>query len=71
MAQIEKIAEATVKASRFPKKIIGISCSPTTFARDAAVLVEAGYKISKILPIDQFIYSTHMELVAEFVWNKE
>ncbi len=68
MAQMQKIAEATIKASRFPKKIIGISCSPTTFARDAAILVDAGYKISKIIPIDQFIYSTHMELVAEFVW---
>ncbi len=46
--------------------IIGVSCNPQTFARDARVLVDAGFRLEKVTPIDQFIWSTHIELVGVF-----
>lgn len=46
--------------------IVGVSCNPQTFARDARVLVGAGFRLEKVTPIDQFIWSTHIELVGVF-----
>jgi 23S rRNA (uracil1939-C5)-methyltransferase len=46
--------------------IIGVSCNPVTFARDAAILVAAGYSLSQVTPVDQFVYSPHIELVGLF-----
>lgn len=46
--------------------IVGVSCNPQTFARDARVLVDAGFTLEKVTPIDQFIWSTHIELVGVF-----
>lgn len=46
--------------------IVGVSCNPQTFARDARVLVDAGFRLEKVTPIDQFIWSTHIELVGVF-----
>ena len=46
--------------------IIYVSCSPTTFARDAKILVESGYALKEVTPVDQFIWSGHLELVACF-----
>lgn len=43
-----------------------VSCNPTSFARDAKWLVEAGYQLDWVLPIDQFRWSAHVELVAVF-----
>lgn len=43
-----------------------ISCNPSTFARDAARLVDGGYKIENLYVIDQFIWSTHCEIFATF-----
>ncbi len=43
-----------------------VSCNPTSFARDAKCLVEAGYQLDWVLPIDQFRWSAHVELVAVF-----
>ncbi|WP_317056473.1 class I SAM-dependent RNA methyltransferase [Roseovarius rhodophyticola] len=43
-----------------------VSCNPTSFARDAKCLVEAGYLLDWVLPIDQFRWSAHVELVAVF-----
>ena len=40
---------------------------PTTFARDARILIDGGYKLSIVTPVDQFRYSFHVELVAKFV----
>ena len=42
------------------------SCNPATFARDAAILVAAGYRVTQVTPVDQFRYSAHVELVAKF-----
>jgi 23S rRNA (uracil1939-C5)-methyltransferase len=47
-------------------RVIGVSCNPATFARDAAILIEAGFKLDRVLPVDQFLWSPHIELVGVF-----
>lgn len=44
--------------------IIAISCNPATFGRDAATLREGGYRIERVLPVDQFTWSDHVEVAA-------
>lgn len=51
--------------TRIPTLVM-ISCNPATFARDARMLNDAGYALVRVTPIDQFSYSSHLELVAEF-----
>jgi 23S rRNA (uracil1939-C5)-methyltransferase len=46
--------------------IVAVSCNPATFARDAALLVAGGYRLEKVTPIDQFVWTPHLELVAVF-----
>ena len=60
-AQIAALAEARVP------RIAHVSCNPVTFARDAAVLVAAGYALDWVQVVDQFRWSTHIELAASFV----
>jgi len=43
-----------------------VSCSPASFARDARLLVAGGYRLESVTPVDQFIWSSHIELVARF-----
>lgn len=45
-------------------KVAAVSCNPVTLARDLAILVKGGYKIDKIIPVDQFLWSSHVETVA-------
>ena len=52
-----------------PNQVIMISCNPATFSRDARILKDAGYNLLKLTPIDQFVFSSHLELVAEFLAN--
>ena len=59
-AQSEMLAKTRVK------RIVGVSCNPATFARDARTLVDGGYEMSAVTIVDQFIWSHHVELVAEF-----
>ena len=56
---------AALAASGTPR-IAYVSCNPATFARDARTLVEGGYRLDWILPVGQFRWSTHVELVAAF-----
>jgi 23S rRNA (uracil1939-C5)-methyltransferase len=56
---------ATLAAARVPV-IAAVSCNPVTFARDARVLVQAGYRLDWVQVIDQFRWSAHVELVARF-----
>ncbi len=44
--------------------IVAVSCNPATFARDAAALVTAGYRLAEVTPVDQFRYTAHVEIVA-------
>jgi 23S rRNA (uracil1939-C5)-methyltransferase len=47
-------------------RIAYVSCNPSTFARDARMLIEGGWRIESITPVGQFRWSTHVELVAAF-----
>ncbi|HUS52782.1 MAG TPA: class I SAM-dependent RNA methyltransferase [Thermohalobaculum sp.] len=47
-------------------RIAAVSCSPATFARDARILIDGGYHLEWVQPIDQFRWSPHVELVAAF-----
>lgn len=57
-------AEA-LAASRVPS-VIAVSCEPATFSRDARILVDGGYRLESVSPVDQFTWSAHVELVAVF-----
>lgn len=46
--------------------VVGVSCNPATFARDARVLTEGGFRLERVTPVDQFLWSTHVELVGVF-----
>lgn len=46
--------------------IASVSCNPVTFARDAKMLVQAGYRLSTVQVVDQFRWSSHVELVGRF-----
>lgn len=47
-------------------RVIGVSCNPATFARDARTLIDAGFRLDRVLPVDQFLWSPHIELVGVF-----
>lgn len=47
-------------------KVVYISCDPTTFARDAAILIAGGFQIASVTPIDQFRFSAHTEVIGVF-----
>jgi 23S rRNA (uracil1939-C5)-methyltransferase len=59
-AQSIELAQSTVP------RIAAISCNPVTFARDAAILVAGGYVLDWVQPVDQFRWSAHVELAAQF-----
>lgn len=46
--------------------VVGVSCNPATFARDAASLTRAGFRLETVTPVDQFLWSSHVELVGVF-----
>lgn len=56
--------QATQLAKSTVKKVAAISCNPITLARDLAILTRGGYKIDKVIPVDQFLWSSHVETVA-------
>jgi 23S rRNA (uracil1939-C5)-methyltransferase len=59
-------AQAISLARSKVSKVVAVSCSPSTFARDARLLVEGGYAMRRVVPIDQFVWSQHVELAALF-----
>ncbi len=63
-AQCQALAQSNVP------RIAYVSCNPVTFARDAKILTGAGFTLEWVQPIDQFRWSTHVELVAAFVQVK-
>ena len=44
--------------------VICVSCNPGTLARDARILLDGGYALESVTPIDQFLFSAHVEAVA-------
>jgi 23S rRNA (uracil1939-C5)-methyltransferase len=59
-AQAEALAASTVP------KVAAVSCNPATFARDARILVDGGYRLERVVPVDQFVYSAETEVVGLF-----
>lgn len=60
-AQARQLADSKVPV------VVAVSCNPSTFARDAALLSAGGYRLERLWPVAQFRWSTHVELVARFV----
>jgi 23S rRNA (uracil1939-C5)-methyltransferase len=62
-------AEAQIKmlAASKVRRVVYVSCDASSFARDAAILVRAGFRAGAVTPVDQFLYSDHVELVGSFV----
>jgi 23S rRNA (uracil1939-C5)-methyltransferase len=59
-AQVQQLA-----ASKIPV-VVAVSCNIATFARDARILIDGGYGIEGVTPVDQFRHTPHVELVARF-----
>jgi 23S rRNA (uracil1939-C5)-methyltransferase len=47
-------------------RVIGVSCNLSTFARDAGILMQGGFTLERVLPVDQFLWSPHIELAGVF-----
>lgn len=60
-AQSRQLAASAVRT------IVAVSCNPSTFARDARILIDGGYALDTVTPVDQFKYTPHVELVASFI----
>jgi 23S rRNA (uracil1939-C5)-methyltransferase len=60
----QKVVRRIVEAN--PKRLVYVSCNPTTLAPNAAQLVEAGYIFRKVRPVDMFPQTPHIECVAQF-----
>lgn len=59
-AQARELAKSKIPT------VIAVSCNASTFARDARILVEGGYRLKAVTPVDQFRYTAHVEIVANF-----
>ena len=59
-------AQARELAASAASVVVAVSCNVATFARDARILADGGYRLARVTPIDQFRYSPHVELVAKF-----
>ncbi len=59
----QKVVRRIIEAG--PKRIVYVSCNPTTLAPNAAQLVEAGYELTKVRPVDMFPQTPHIECVAQ------
>ena len=63
-AQVKAFAESALSL------VVAISCNPATFARDARILIDGGFAIAQVTPLDQFRHSPHVEIAAVFRRNK-
>lgn len=59
-AQCQALAQSAVQ------RTIMVSCNPNSFARDARLLIDGGYRLKRVQPVGQFLWSTHIELAALF-----
>ncbi len=59
-AQCEEITKSSIQ------NLVMVSCNPATFARDARILKNSGFKINQVVAVDQFVWSSHLEIAAAF-----
>ena len=59
-SQVGLLARSTIPV------IVYVSCNPQSFARDARKLIDGGYRLESVVPVDQFLWSPHVELVSVF-----
>ena len=59
-AQAREIARTRIK------RVVAVSCDPASFARDAAILIAGGYRLTGLTPVDQFRHTAHLECVGVF-----
>jgi 23S rRNA (uracil1939-C5)-methyltransferase len=59
-AQAEMLAKSKVPI------VVAVSCNPATLARDARILIDGGYTLKRVVPVDQFLFSAEIEAVASF-----
>ncbi|MEA2884696.1 MAG: rRNA (uracil1939-C5)-methyltransferase [Bradyrhizobium sp.] len=60
-AQVQQLASSNITV------VVAVSCNAATFARDARILIDGGYRVERVTPVDQFRHTPHVELVARFV----
>jgi len=60
------LEQAKVLAASKIGRIAYISCDAESFARDARVLLDGGYRLTRVVPVDQFLWSSHIELAGAF-----
>jgi 23S rRNA (uracil1939-C5)-methyltransferase len=58
------LAQCEVLADFGPEWILAVSCNPATFARDMRLLRNGGYELQQVVPVDQFLWSPHLEMFA-------
>jgi 23S rRNA (uracil1939-C5)-methyltransferase len=63
-AQVTQLAASKIAV------VVAVSCNVATFARDARILIDGGYRIEGVTPVDQFRHTAHVELVARFVLKR-
>jgi 23S rRNA (uracil1939-C5)-methyltransferase len=61
VVQVARLAGSNVR------RVAYVSCNAESFARDARPLIDAGYQMGNVIPVDQFLWSEHIELVASFM----
>lgn len=65
----DKVVLETIAIMK-PKRVVYVSCKPSTLARDLKILDELGYKTIEIQPVDMFPHTTHVETVSQLVKKK-
>lgn len=59
-------AQAEAIAENGPERVVYVSCNPNTFARDTRIMIDGGYALGDVQPVDQFLWSAEIELFGIF-----